>query len=94
MNKYRKNPIIVEAIKLTRNFAEMARDFVGADNIAMYNLGEFAEDSCFIEITTLEGNMTANEGDYIIKGIRGEFYPCNPEIFKATYEPVAEDEND
>jgi hypothetical protein len=41
-----------------------------------------------IIISTLEGDMIANTGDYIIKGVNGEFYPCKPDIFKKTYEPV------
>ena len=41
-----------------------------------------------ITVHTLEGDMVANEGDYIIKGIKGEFYPCKPDIFKETYEEV------
>ncbi|WP_425452782.1 hypothetical protein [Ammoniphilus oxalaticus] len=43
-------------------------------------------------IRTLEGDMRVNKGDYIIKGIQGEFYPCKPDIFKATYEVVTDDE--
>lgn len=41
-------------------------------------------------VSTLEGPMTATEGDYIIKGIQGEFYPCKPDIFEATYEVVSD----
>ena len=41
-------------------------------------------------IPTLEGNMIANVGDYIIRGVKGEFYPCKPDIFELTYEPVEE----
>jgi hypothetical protein len=41
-----------------------------------------------VVIETLEGNMTADKGDYIIKGIKGEFYPCKPDIFELTYEKV------
>lgn len=41
-----------------------------------------------LTIRTLEGDMTANKGDWIIKGVQGEFYPCKPDIFAATYEPV------
>lgn len=43
-----------------------------------------------LSVQTLEGKMTALKGDWIIKGIKGEFYPCKPEIFEATYEPVEE----
>jgi hypothetical protein len=42
----------------------------------------------WIEIPTLEGVMRANYGDYIIKGVQGEFYPCKPDIFEATYEAL------
>ncbi len=59
------------------------------------NTGEvfaFVPDIYFVapnfEINTLEGTMTANVGDWIIKGVKGEFYPCKPEIFDATYEAV------
>ena len=45
---------------------------------------------CYWQIDTLEGTMTATPGDYIIKGVQGEFYPCKPDIFEKTYEKVAE----
>lgn len=86
--KYRKKPIVIEAHQLTRMMSDWIVDWIGDENIADYNLGEFAEDQCFIEIKTLEGVMTAREDDYIIKGIKGEFYPCKPDIFEATYEKV------
>lgn len=47
---------------------------------------------CELKIETLEGDMIANKGDYIIEGVKGEFYPCKPDIFKETYEEVIEDE--
>lgn len=90
--KYRKKPVVIEAMKLTRNFADVIVDWIGKENIRLFSLGEFAEDACYIEIETLEGVMTAREGDYVIKGIKGEFYPCRSDIFEATYEKVeAED---
>lgn len=88
MKKYRKKPVVIEAMELTRRYADVIIGWIGSANIGEYNQGEFAEDTCFIEIKTLEGTMTANEGDFIIKGIRGEFYPCKPYIFAATYEAV------
>lgn len=88
--KYRKKPVIIEAIQLTRSFSDLAVKFVGEENLNDYCLGEFYEDSCYLEIETLEGIMTASEGDWIIKGIKGEFYPCKPDIFEATYELVEE----
>lgn len=86
--KYRTKPVEIEAMKLTRNFADVCLDFIGEENVADYNLGEFSEDSCYIEIKTLEGNMRASEGDFIIKGLIGEFYPCKPDVFHKKYEPV------
>ena len=88
MKKFRKKPVVIEAIQLSRKCADVVVDFIGKENINDYNLGEFAEDSCYIEIKTLEGNHYANEGDWIIKGIKGEFYPCKPDIFEQTYEEV------
>lgn len=81
--KYRKKPVVVEAQKLTkRNFAALAEWCGGViikDGRA-YSL---------LLIKTLEGEMKANLGDYIIKGVQGEFYPCKPDIFEATYEPAS-----
>ena len=55
----------------------------------MANVREFiqaiAKDMCFL-VETLEGVMVANVGDYIIKGVKGEFYPCKPDVFEATYD--------
>lgn len=88
MRKYRKKPVVIEAVKLQRGFAELAVNFVGRENIEHYNLGDIAEDTCHIVIKTLEGEMTAYDGDYIIKGIANEFYPCKASIFEQTYELV------
>lgn len=88
MNKYRKKPVVIEAVSLTRNFADQIFDWIGRDNLRYFNNGEFTEDACYCEIKTLEGIMIANEDDYIIKGVKGEFYPCKPDIFEMTYEAV------
>lgn len=90
MNKYRKKPVVIEAIQLTRKYFDLAFEFIPHEIINDYGSGEFAEDACYIEIKTLEGIMEASEEDYIIKGIKGEFYPCKPDIFEATYEKVEE----
>lgn len=92
MTKYRKKPLIIEAEQLTRGYAESTIMWIqeNGGKITEFNLGEFAEDSCYIEIKTLEGVITASEDDYIIKGIQGEFYPCKPDIFNASYEKVEE----
>jgi hypothetical protein len=80
--KYRKKPVVVEAVQWTgKNMVEVFA-FVGTAEIC----NDFLEN--FIEIPTLEGTMRANENDWIIKGVKGEFYPCKPEIFELTYYPV------
>lgn len=88
--KYISKPVIKEAIKLTRNHAEQVVDFIGESNIKGYNLGDFSEDSCYIDIMTMEGIITASEGDYIIKELDGEFYLCKSDIFENSYEEIKE----
>lgn len=78
--KFRKKPAVIEAIQLTAFNLEAIEEFVG---------GDLANTRGGIVIATLEGPMHANLGDWIIKGVAGEFYPCKPEIFAQTYE-VAE----
>jgi hypothetical protein len=88
MKYYRKKPVVIEAMQLSRNFADVIAKWIGRENINSMGPGEFAEDSCYIDIKTFVGSMLANEGDYIIKGVNGEFYPCKPDIFAKTYELV------
>ena len=86
MAKYRKKPVIVEAMQLTRESFLDCCNFIGEDNL---NDGT-SEDECYIGIVTLEGDHNARPGDWIIRGVQGEFYPCKPDIFEATYELVPE----
>jgi hypothetical protein len=103
--KFRKKPIIVEAVK----FVETGRRPCLYGEAAQYNceevchfVGRFLRLACepngtpngriFLEIPTLEGVMQANVGDWIIKGVKGEFYSCKPDVFAATYEPVQDAE--
>lgn len=82
--KYRKKPAVIEAIQYigtNKNKIELYH-FMG--HHACYYVDENGD----IVIKTLEGNMKANIGDYIIKGVHGEFYPCKPDIFEETYELV------
>ena len=88
--KYITKPIVKEAMKLTRNHADQIFDWIGKENLRLSNNGEFSEDSCYCEIVTLEGNYIVYEFDFILKGVKGEFYPCKPDIFKLTYESVDE----
>lgn len=80
MGFYRKKPVVIEAIQFTGNFDEI-ENFVGGD-------AEFRDGG--LVVATLEGPLRANPNDYIIKGVKGEFYPCKPDIFEATYEPVTQ----
>lgn len=79
--KYRKKIVVIEAIRFTGSNYEEIREFIGQNTL-------YSDSS--IVITTLEGDMVAQKGDYIIKGVQGEFYPCKPDIFKETYEKVEE----
>ncbi len=83
--RYRRKPVIFDAIQWTgENFNEI-RAFVG-QNTPLHQMG------CDrLGIPTLEGVMTASLGDWIIMGTRGEFWPCKPNVFAATYEPEAPD---
>lgn len=83
INKYRKKPVIVEAIIWTGNNIDEIKEL--AKNAVEHII--FVDNNLYIE--TLEGNMNVSIGDYIIKGIAGEFYPCKPDIFKETYETVS-----
>ncbi len=84
MKKYRKKPVVIEAVQLTWESFGMCCNFIGRENLA----DGTSPDEIVIEIITLEGNHVARIGDWIIKGIKGEFYPCKPDIFEATYEEV------
>jgi hypothetical protein len=87
--KYRKKPIVIEAIQFNgKNFSEISEFSSGkAKQIIAYE-GNTPIETDFININTLEGVMTAIKGDFIIKGIQGEFYPCKPDIFEQTYEKI------
>jgi hypothetical protein len=82
--RFRKKPVIIEAIEFTGYNAKELQDWVGSDAVSLES-----DEKGFINvfvIHTLEGNMSANVGDWIIKGVKGEFYPCKPDIFAETYE--------
>lgn len=85
--RYRKKPVIIEAIQFTRNNFEEIKAFT-KNNASKMIIEKRIGGRCFCTIKTLEGDMIANEYDYIIKGIKGEFYPCKPDIFEQTYEVV------
>lgn len=100
MAKYRKKPVIIEAVQYIIGQEIPAVEFLGnydykdedhqmpgvyETDIAIFR-HNWSDQSVSITIKTLEGNMKVSDGDYIIKGVNGEFYPCKPNIFEETYE--------
>ena len=94
MNQYRKRPVVIEAVQYTGDNEIQIMDFVGQRlSVSKPPQGyehDHVVDNRMINITipTLEGEMRCNRFDYVIKGVKGEFYPCKPDIFDATYEKV------
>lgn len=90
MAKFRKKPVVIEAVQVPisgdmENWGRLSVFLGTGDYWQVRNRGRN------LEIRTLEGKMLANNGDWIIKGVAGEFYVCKPDIFAATYEQVSED---
>lgn len=86
--KYRKKPVVIEALKWDGTNADEIADFMRLNSCMVYGDSEH-EDQLYFHIPTLEGEMRASIGDYVIKGIKGEFYPIKENIFLETYEAVA-----
>ena len=92
--KYRKKPVVIEAIQWTGLNLEEIKSFVGES--LQYDIIDTAwqvgKGVPYVDmvIKTLEGNHVCTKGDFIIKGVHGEFYPCKPDIFEKTYELVEE----
>jgi len=92
--RYRKKPVVIEAVQWTGSresinavcrWANVKLDepvidytFTGADDVSD------------VQVWTLEGPLSASPGDFIIRGVKGEFYPCKPDIFEATYDPAGD----
>lgn len=86
-NKYRKKPVVIEAVQFDDSTETLVTLTEFMDSQPEIVIG-YETKKPILKIETLEGIMTANEGDYIIKGVNGEFYPCKPDIFEKTYEMV------
>lgn len=91
--KYRKKPVVIEAIQLKVDNFDAVCDFMGGTPVPKHNpnFGVDEHDNTNepylgVYIETLEGKMLASYGDYIIKGVNSEFYPCKPDIFEKTYD--------
>lgn len=87
--KYKKKPVIIEALQFKSDMSiKDLNDLI--DFIGMKNIVDTGRDNLCLTIRTLEGNIIASLGDYIIKGIQGEFYSCKPDIFEQTYDKIEE----
>lgn len=81
MAKYRKKPVIIEAIQWTGTNADEIKSFIDPDKCHILNTGD-------IVVSTLEGPRIPSINDFIVKGVEGEFYPCKPSIFNLSHELV------
>lgn len=80
--KYRKKPVVIEAMQFNGENSREIRTWMKDGE------PEGWENESIMRIETLEGTMSANKSDWVIKGINGEFYPCKPDIFEKTYDPA------
>ena len=84
--RYRKKPVVIDALQWTGHNVEQMEQFLnGSDYGIIENSYGYS-----LTIHTLEGDHFANIGDYVIRGVQGEYYPCKPDIFQETYEPYTE----
>jgi len=85
--QYRKKPVIIEARQLTPETRDDICRWVNGGKLSpqAWFYDSNGDDEIYIE--TLEGTMVATDGDFIIQGVQGEFYPCKPDIFAETYDP-------
>lgn len=88
MPKFRKKPVEIEAMQYDGYNTADVLFWIGSHHSGTGpRIAEVTEDGRFI-IHTLEGDHLASHGDYVIRGVKGEFYPCKPDIFAATYDPA------
>jgi hypothetical protein len=95
MAKFKKKPVVIDAVRFNGVNQSEILDFYPAaffstEGSTRRSFSDEQPDQSLpiVEIRTLEGTMVANVGDWIIRGVKGEYYPCKPDIFKATYEPL------
>jgi hypothetical protein len=90
--KFRKKPVVIEAFKASDLLRSAKEDWQSLPQciVEAYDKGDFLFALSSISIVTLEGVMCAEYEDWIIRGVKGELYPCKPDIFEATYEAVVE----
>ena len=86
--KFRKKPVVIEAVQFDKTNGSIIAKWCGGRHLSSIKSSDPPIEYECIDIPTLEGVMTARHGDWIIRGVQGEFYPCKPDIFAATYEAV------
>jgi hypothetical protein len=88
--KFRKKPVVIEAVQVSDLIAEFfqRKSLWPAWATEAFESGAMQVGEHSVQIKTLEGEMVGGAGDWIIRGVKGELYPCKPDIFAATYEPV------
>lgn len=84
--KYRKKPVEIEAVQYDGNFRCL--DIFPMSEVENFIVGTDESGNPCLKIRTLEGVMTVSKGDYVIRGVKGEYYPCKPDIFEMTYEKI------
>lgn len=94
IKKYKTKPCEIEAVQYDGSNQKEIMDFVG-ESLIYYSLNldiPWNDDKSYVymAVMTLEGRMRISKGDYIIKGLRGEFYPCKPDVFEKKYELIEE----
>lgn len=93
--KYRKKPVVIEAFRFYMdNMPDWFMDNITSNKVILRksDYKRYSIEEAYCEIETLEGTMTCKGGDYVIKGVNGEIYPCKPDIFEKTYESVENNE--
>ena len=90
--KFRKKPVVIEAVQIHKRMDITSPDWwaeaVRQNKVILHGMGKFTRDQPWVEIETLEGVMRGDQSDWVIRGVKGELYPCKPDIFDATYEPA------
>ena len=96
--KFRKKPIEIEAVRIGKRMdilnPEWLTQAIQSNQIILHGMGKMTRDQCWVEVKTIEGVMLGNDGDWIIRGVEGELYPCKNSIFKATYEEAKEEKQE
>ena len=85
MAKYRKKPVVIDACQFDGNIRSI--DVFPISEVGKFKVGS-ENGQYYLIIPTLEGDMKALSGDWIIKGVKGEYYPCKPDVFEKTYELI------